>query len=228
MNELNVLTELTQSSLKEADLFATMVAFLACVIMSFLVREFYVRRSFSLTGKSHIGSVIPILSTVVFMVILVVKSSLALSLGLVGALSIVRFRTPIKEPEELVYLFLAIAVGLGYGAGYVYLTTILTSLILLMNYFFLSNRKMAKNSEYNLVIKWKDVNVPFEKISKIMSDFSQSLKLVRLDRGSSGNGNTVVMLIVPLDDIDFDAVTSALIKLDPTLSLTFYEAKTNW
>ena len=46
-----------------------------------------------------------------------VKSSLALSLGLVGALSIVRFRTPIKEPEELAYLFIAIAMGLGLGAN---------------------------------------------------------------------------------------------------------------
>ena len=44
------------------------------------------------------------------------KSSLALSLGLVGAFSIVRFRTPIKEPEELAYLFMAIAMGLGLGA----------------------------------------------------------------------------------------------------------------
>ena len=44
------------------------------------------------------------------------KIFLALSLGLVGALSIVRFRTPIKEPEELAYIFLAIAIGLALGA----------------------------------------------------------------------------------------------------------------
>ena len=50
------------------------------------------------------------------LVITVVKSSLALSLGLVGALSIVRFRTPIKEPEELAYIFVSIAVGLCLGA----------------------------------------------------------------------------------------------------------------
>ena len=41
---------------------------------------------------------------------------MALSLGLVGALSIVRFRTPIKEPEELAYIFLSIALGLALGA----------------------------------------------------------------------------------------------------------------
>ena len=51
-----------------------------------------------------------------------VKSSLALSLGLVGALSIVRFRAAIKEPEELIYLFLTIAAGLGTGAGQIKIT----------------------------------------------------------------------------------------------------------
>jgi len=50
------------------------------------------------------------------LVISIIKSSLALSLGLVGALSIVRFRTAIKEPEELMFLFVAIAIGLGVGA----------------------------------------------------------------------------------------------------------------
>jgi len=44
------------------------------------------------------------------LVISIVKSSLALSLGLVGALSIVRFRSAIKEPEELVYIFLSMAI----------------------------------------------------------------------------------------------------------------------
>jgi hypothetical protein len=51
------------------------------------------------------------------LIITIVKASLALSLGLVGALSIVRFRAAIKEPEELAYLFLAIAIGLDFGAG---------------------------------------------------------------------------------------------------------------
>ena len=56
------------------------------------------------------------MSMTTMFIITVVKSSLALSLGLVGALSIVRFRAAIKEPEELSYLFLTIAIGLGLGA----------------------------------------------------------------------------------------------------------------
>ncbi len=56
------------------------------------------------------------LAVTTMIIITIVKSSLALSLGLVGALSIVRFRSAIKEPEELTYLFLTIAIGLGFGA----------------------------------------------------------------------------------------------------------------
>ena len=55
--------------------------------------------------------------------IVIVKSSIALSLGLVGALSIVRFRTPIKEPEDLTYLFLSIALGVGYGSFQILITS---------------------------------------------------------------------------------------------------------
>ena len=58
-----------------------------------------------------------LLAVGIMCVISVVKVSLALSLGLVGALSIVRFRTAIKEPEELVFLFLTIVIGIAHGAS---------------------------------------------------------------------------------------------------------------
>ena len=53
---------------------------------------------------------------------MIVKNSLALSLGLVGALSIVRFPSAIKEPEELVFYCLIIAAGLGAGSGQIKIT----------------------------------------------------------------------------------------------------------
>ena len=65
-----------------------------------------------------------ILIPTMILIITVIKTSIALSLGLVGALSIVRFRTPIKEPEELAYIFVAIAIGLGLGANQVLATVI--------------------------------------------------------------------------------------------------------
>ena len=71
----------------------------------------------SLSNRKLLGQNLIIMAMTTMLIISIVKSSLALSLGLVGALSIVRFRTAIKEPEELTYLFLAIAIGLGLGAN---------------------------------------------------------------------------------------------------------------
>jgi hypothetical protein len=226
MNDLININELITPNMTQVDLIPTLFSFLMCVIMSFIVRDFYIKRSFSLTGKMHIGSIIPVLSTVVFLVIVVVKSSLALSLGLVGALSIVRFRTPIKEPEELVYLFLAIAIGLGYAAGQILVTTILSLSILFIIYVWLSNRKIAKTSEYNLVVKWAKIDIMFEDILKELTPVVQNLKLVRLDKSHSDN--TSVMLIVPDDNSPIEAITNRLLKLDKNMKITFFEAKTNW
>ena len=80
------------------------------------IRLLYRFCSASPSDTDSISRTFPLLALVTTGVIAVVKSSLALSLGLVGALSIVRFRAAIKDPEELVYLFLCIAVGLAFGA----------------------------------------------------------------------------------------------------------------
>ena len=226
MNEITNINELLSPSITSLDLFPTLFSFVMCVIMSFIVRDFYIKRSFSLTGKMHVGSIIPVLSTVVFLVIVVVKSSLALSLGLVGALSIVRFRTPIKEPEELVYLFLAISIGLGYAAGQILITTILVMAILLIIFMWLSNRKIAKTSEYNLVVKWSKKDIMFEDIQKEIAPIVDNLKLVRLDKAPSGN--TSVMLIIPNEDRPIETISNNLNVLDKDMSVTFFEAKTNW
>ena len=223
-NSLNI-QALLNPNFTQLDLIPTLFSFLMCVIMSFILRDFYIRRSFSLSGKMHIGSIIPVLSTVVFLVIIVVKSSLALSLGLVGALSIVRFRTPIKEPEELVYLFLAIAIGLGYAAGQVLVTTIISLLILFIVYFWLSNRKNENTNEYNLVIKWNN-EIMFEKIIEQITPIVQNLKLVRLDKGPLGN--TSVLLVVPNGDISVEEISNAVQKLDRNVNVSFFEANTNW
>jgi hypothetical protein len=84
--------------------------------LALLLRWHFERFGSTLSSRGEFAQVFPFILLTTTLIITVVKSSLALSLGLVGALSIVRFRTPIKEPEELAYLFFAIAMGLGLGA----------------------------------------------------------------------------------------------------------------
>lgn len=93
--------------------------------LALYIRLLYRYYGSSASDSDSITRVFPLLTLVTIGVISVVKSSLALSLGLVGALSIVRFRAAIKEPEELVYLFLCIGVGLALGAGLPLLAVVL-------------------------------------------------------------------------------------------------------
>ena len=87
------------------------------VVLSQILGWHFVRYAQVLSNKRKLARVLVFISTTTLLIITVVKTSLSLSLGLVGALSIIRFRTPIKEPEELAYLFLAIAIGVGLGAN---------------------------------------------------------------------------------------------------------------
>ena len=135
------------STTTEQNYVLIFISLICCILSSFILKYLFNAKSVSISSKHHISSIIPTLSLVTFLIILIVKSSLALSLGLIGALSIVRFRTPIKEPEELGYLFLTIAVGLGFGAGFQIITILITFVILL----YLENM-MTKTKYQNLLI----------------------------------------------------------------------------
>lgn len=83
------------------------------------------------------------LTMITAMVILTIQSNVVLSLGMVGALSIVRFRTAIKDPMDLVFLFWSISVGIACGAGMLEIALI-GSLLLTIIIFILDRLPLAK------------------------------------------------------------------------------------
>jgi uncharacterized membrane protein YhiD involved in acid resistance len=127
----------------------------AGVILSFLLRWHFKHFSSTLSNRDEFSQVCPFILLTTILIITVVKSSLALSLGLVGALSIVRFRTPIKEPEELAYLFIAIAMGLGLGADQRIPTLVAGPVILAVMAGFKWTRKESKKKNLYLSLDWK-------------------------------------------------------------------------
>jgi hypothetical protein len=100
----------------QVDIPNFLVSLLLAALLAFLLGRIYIRWGDSLSNRRMLAGNFVLIAVTTTLIITVVKSSLALSLGLVGALSIVRFRAAIKEPEELAYLFLVIAIGLGLGA----------------------------------------------------------------------------------------------------------------
>ena len=128
---------------------------IVALILSLIVKYVYVKFSTTLSNKNEFSKNFVILGLTTCIVITIVKSSLALSLGLVGALSIVRFRAAIKEPEELVFLFLIIAIGLGTGAGQTYIVAIgvgISLILIIIFYYFQTNKKSKDNSFLHLSI----------------------------------------------------------------------------
>ena len=94
------------------------------------------------------------LSLVTTLVIMAVTSNVVLSLGMVGALSIVRFRAAIKEPMEIVFLFWSLAVGIVIGAGMIPLAVI-GSIIMGVILVIFANRKFD-NIPYILIVNCAD------------------------------------------------------------------------
>ena len=191
---METLENLSQSDLNffinqniQIDLQNFVISLFCAAILSFIVQLFYIRYSSTLSNRKEFSKNFVILGVTTSIVIMIVKSSLALSLGLVGALSIVRFRAAIKEPEELVYLFLIIAIGLGCGASQVVITTTGVSFALIIIFFYYGNlTKSRKNIEeiINLGIII-DQNISDTQINKLIQDIkkiSNEMKFISMSR----------------------------------------------
>jgi len=201
LNNLN-LTDLVVS--QTIDLLSFSFLLLGVWILSSAVAFHYNKYFPSLSKSQSMGKTLIIIATITFLIISVVKSSLALSLGLVGALSIIRFRTPIKEPFELSYLFMSIAIGLGYGANQWIPTTlvIFVSLIILTFYAKYSNKLM--DNSYFVYMNFSQL-LSSEKIEEILIDLETNininLDLRRLDQTKESTKLTINAKVASKDEL---------------------------
>lgn len=143
------LEEFSAISMSDA-LIAIALSFALSLFIVFIYRATYAGVNYS---RNFTGCLM-MLSMVTTMVILVISSNMVLSLGMVGALSIVRFRTAVKEPTDTAFLFWAIATGIICGAGYITISILMT---LLLGLLFVAVHAFAgkqKHSTYMIVIRY--------------------------------------------------------------------------
>ncbi len=147
----SVLEQFSSSVTVEMILISLAVAFVVSVFIIFIYKKTFsgvvYNKSTSLT--------IVILAMVTAMVIRTINSNLSLSLGMVGALSIVRFRTAVKEPIDTAFLFWAITAGIMSGAG-LYVISIVGSLALGLLYYLIYLADIKAKSQYLLVIAFNE------------------------------------------------------------------------
>jgi uncharacterized membrane protein YhiD involved in acid resistance len=159
------------------------------------------------------------------LIISIVKSSLALSLGLVGALSIVRFRAAIKEPEELAYLFFAISIGLGLGANQRFI--VVAAFIVMMIILWVRYLLRGKNTKQNLFLNISSdapVDLQLNDITSIIKKYFKAAELKRFDE----NKNLIeASFLVDIDKTEkLQSCKQELQKLNDSVSVSFIDNKT--
>lgn len=194
---------------------------LLSAVMSYLIYLVYVKYGSSLSNRKHFGSSFLLITICTTLIIALIKSSIALSLGLVGALSIVRFRTAIKEPQELTYIFFCIAMGLGFGANERLVTLSAGFLVLTILIVAGSFHKNKIEDVYNISVQTKILGV--DQIVSIIGKYCNRVDMRRFDQKEE---TVNVLLFAEFDTFaNFEACVKELKKEDGKIGVSFVAAR---
>jgi len=194
-------------------------------VLATALSRIYAKYGNSLSNRKQFGRNFLLITMTTMLIITIVKSSLALSLGLVGALSIIRFRAAIKEPEELAYLFLAIAIGLGLGANQTAITLIAFSIIFLI---IVAAKRFSKdhNDHQNLHLTISSHNpnkLDIDTILKVLKNNCDTVDLRRFDESKE-----ILQVSFMVEAGDFSQLSKAkdeLQNLNENVKITFLDNK---
>ena len=217
--------EFLTSSSSEISTSTFILDILLTALLTALISKVYQYYGTSLSNRKLFSKNFILIATTTMLIITVVKSSLALSLGLVGALSIIRFRTAVKEPEELAYLFLIIAIGLGFGANQRLITI---SAILIIIFIIIISKKLSEQKESNqnlylILSSEKNSKIDADNIIKVLEENCNFVRLNRLDETK----NTLeASFLVDFESFEqLNKTKEKLYNLDEELSFSFLENK---
>ncbi len=197
---------------------------LLAAFLAYILSHVYRVYGNSLSNRRSFSRNLILLAMITMTVISIVKSSLALSLGLVGALSIVRFRAAIKEPEELTYLFLAISIGLGLGADqrFIIIISLFITVIVIIGLKKMTRDEMITQSNMFITISsHKKEKIKLDTIINIVNDSCAMVDLRRMDQDENMievTFNTVINSTENLDEL-----TKKLSEIDSEIKITYID-----
>ena len=169
--------------------------FVTLIVATFIFWVY--KKTYSGVVYSRSFNVTILLTTMVTaMVMMVIGTNLALSLGMVGALSIIRFRSAIKDPRDIGFIFWGISAGLSAGTG-AYVIAVIGSVIIALILFVLQ-RSSLENYPYLLVVKGTSIDE--EKLRKIIAARVEKYNL-RL-KGNNQGGTEIIYEIRFVDGME--------------------------
>jgi uncharacterized membrane protein YhiD involved in acid resistance len=222
MNKIETFQQFLATSSLNISIVDFVINLVLASLLAYVIGLVYTRFGNALSNRKSFARVFVLMTMITMVIITVVKSSLALSLGLVGALSIVRFRTAVKEPEELAYLFFCISIGLGLGAGQriivLVATVVVIAVVCISKYF-------SKADEYqNLHLAIYSENTDKVSLTQIVSVLETNCKTINLKRFDESDKAIDSSFILEFDSLkSLETIKLALQELDSKIRITFLD-----
>ena len=200
------------------------------LVVGFYLRFLFCKYTNTFSSKISFGNTILIVTISVASLIAIVKSSLALSLGLVGALSVVRFRTAIKEPYNLAFLLLSICSGISIGASQYKFTLTLIIISSLSILYLYKDRNSKRKNRFTSSLEDMDtlaIKLPSDASIKLITKSLEGnvdfFKIISLDVYENNEIN--VILKISIDHPDNLLKIQKTIKEEyPSSSFNFYSS----
>ena len=184
---LNDFQQISVYSITSADLLLNIFVAFACgIFISWLYKATYKGPGYSV---SFVNSIV-LLSMITAIVIMVIGNNLARAFGLVGAMSIIRFRTAVKETQDIVYIFFGLAIGMAAGVGYHKIAIFGTLIIGLVIFVFSKSRITGSiQEEYLLQFMYTGNNSSNPPYGSVIDNYCRKSKVINIK--SVGEDETV-------------------------------------
>ncbi|MBE0688237.1 MAG: DUF4956 domain-containing protein [Anaerolineaceae bacterium] len=214
-----------QGSTFTAEVFV--VNLLLAVFTSFILSRVYIYWGGSLSNRRKFAANFMLVTVTTTFIILVVRSSIALSLGLVGALSIIRFRAAIKEPEELAYLFFAISLGIGLGDNQRAITLVALTVVVIIIGLSRLLRQTQADVNLHLTLSSNGPNkITLEQAMNVLAQHTEKMRLLQFDETSEALEMSFVVEFRHIANLN--NLRSALQEISPDLHISFLDNKGVW
>jgi hypothetical protein len=163
--------------LTDMDLASVLFSLVLAIAIAFIISQIYKYTHRGLNYELAFMSTLVVLAPIIAVVMLFIRGDLVLSLGLIGSISIIRFRTPIKDTRDMVFIFWVIAVGLGCGTynwNVVIISTIVISLVMFLLHFIRYGH--STSTDYVLVVTGTQ-RLKNKEIGAVLEGFTKEVRI---------------------------------------------------
>ncbi len=229
MNESETFQQLLKTEVTQAKVIGIAINLFLAALLGLWIGRVYVRYGTALSNRRAFARNFVLLTMTTMLIISFIQADVALSLGMIGALSIVRFRSAIKEPEELCFLFLAISAGIGLGANQRLMTIGGIAVIIFVVWLKhlldqrLDGRDASQQNVYLTVTTNRPELVTMDKLGELLASCCALHRLKRLDQAKGVT--EACYLVEPKTADSMNQFESDLRKVDDAVSVSLLDTR---